>query len=84
MAENKIIDTFSKDYNINYTILKYIFETKNPNINKLYLQLNYEPKKLVIKYYDGNIIEREENINFSEDDINEINKKTNKKIKIFI
>lgn len=84
LCENKVIDAFSKDYNINYMILKYIFETKMFNINKIQIQLKHQDKKLHIEYYDENVLENETDINFSQDDINELSKKTDKKIRLFV
>ena len=84
LCENKVIEIFSKDYNINYLILKYIFETKIFNINKMQIRLKYKDKKLCVEYYDENILENSIDINFNDDDINELNKKVDKKIKLFI
>ena len=84
LCENKVVDTFAKDYNINYNIIKYIFITKMTNINKIQLSMIYDNKKLNISYYDENVLEKEEKINFSEDDFNELTKKTNKKMRIII
>ena len=84
LCENKVIDTFARDYNINYNIIKYIFITKMININKIQLSMNYENKKLNVSYYDENVLEKEEKINFNEDDFNELTKKTNKKMRIII
>ena len=54
------------------------------NINKIQLSMNYENKKLNVSYYDENVLEKEEKINFSEDDFNELTKKTNRKMRIII
>ena len=45
LCENKVVDTFAKDYNINYNIIKYIFITKMTNINKIQLSMIYDNKK---------------------------------------
>lgn len=84
LCENKVIETFSKDYNINYLILNYIFEAKMFNINKIQIRLKYKDKKLHMEYYDENVLENEIDINFSDDDINELSKKANKRIRIFV
>ena len=38
----------------------------------------------MIGYYDEKVLEDEEKINFSEDDLGELNKKMNKKMRIII
>ena len=84
LCENKVIEIFANDYNINYAILKYIFVTKMININKIQIKLKKEGKKLFLEYYDEKTIENEFSINFEEDDFNELTKKLDKKIKMFI
>ena len=84
LCECRVLDVFSNDYSINYVILKYVFFSKMFNINKMQIRFKYEDKKLHIEYYDENILENEEIINFNDDDFNELNKKANKKIRIFV
>lgn len=84
LCENKVIEIFANDYNINYAILKYIFVTKMMNINKILITLKKEDKKLLMEYYDEKTLENEFSINFEEDDFNELTKKFNKKIRMFI
>ena len=84
LCENKVVDTFAKDYNINYNIVKYIFVAKLTSINKLQVLLKYQNQKLFLSYYDEKVLEDEEKINFSEDDLGELNKKMNKKMRIII
>lgn len=84
LTSEKMIETFSNDEDNNYQILKYIFSTKTTNISKLYIRLKNRDDKLCVEYYDENELERETDINFSSDSVEELFKKTNKKIKIFI
>lgn len=84
LCDNKVVEVFSKDYNINYTILKYIFLAKMININKILIKLKYKDKKLFMEYYDENALETEVSINFSNDDLNELAKRIDKKIRMFI
>lgn len=84
LCDNKVIDTMAKDYNINYKILKYIFVAKMTNINKIQIKLKYSDRKLFIEYYDENVLENKESINFSEDDLNELTKRVDRKMRIFI
>lgn len=81
---NKILDVFSKDYDKNYFILKHIFDTKTINITKLDVKLHYENKKLFIEYYDENVLEKKLNISFNNDDLIELTKRTDRKLKMFI
>lgn len=84
LLDEKTIENFSKDDNINYFILKYIFVTKTANMNKLYVKLNYKNKKLFLEYYDENELEYKNEKNFNNDEFNELSKKMKKRIKIFI
>lgn len=84
LLEEKIIEKISKDEDSNYQILKYIFNTKTTNMNKIFVKLRYRDKKLYLEYYDEDAVEIEADINFSQDEFNELSKKVDKKIKIFI
>ena len=84
LCDNKILDTFSKDYGTDYLILEYIFVTKTINITKLDVKLQYKNKKLFLEYYDENVLESNTNLNFSEDDFKDLTKRTDRKIKMFI
>lgn len=84
LCDNKVIDQITKDYNVNYKILKYIFVAKMTNINKIQIKLKYIDRKLIIEYYDENVLESKESINFSDDDYNELIKRVDKKMRIFI
>ena len=64
--------------------MKYIFVAKLTSINKLQVLLKYQNQKLFLSYYDEKVLEDEEKINFSEDDLGELNKKMNKKMRIII
>lgn len=84
LCENKILDIFAKDYKINYKIIKYLYNSKIININKLQVLIKYQSKKLILMYYEDNSIEYQEKILFSKDDLEELTKKMNKKMKIII
>ena len=84
LCENKVVERFSRDYEKNYLIVKYIFETKILNINKALIKLNYKDENLYLEYYDENILEKTENIKFSNEDYEKLLKKAIKKTKIFI
>ena len=80
----KVIDRFSTDDEINYSILKYIFVARMVNLNKIQLRMEYKNKKLIIEYYDENVLENQEKIDFDENNIGKLTKKIKKKIRIFI
>ena len=80
----KVIERFSTDDEINYSILKYLFVARMVNLNKIQLKMEYKNKKLVIEYYDENVLENQEKIDFDEKSIGKLIKKTRKKTKIFV
>ena len=80
----KVIERFSTDDEINYSILKYIFVARMVNLNKIQLRMIYEDKKLIIEYYDENLLEYQEKLDFDEKNIGRLTKKTRKKIRIFV
>ena len=84
LTNEKMIETFSNDEDNNYQILKYIFTTKTTNMSKLYIKLKNKEKGLCVEYYDENELERESDISFNSDNVEEVSKKTDKKIKIFL
>ncbi len=84
LIKNKIIESFSNDSNIDYLVTKYIYNAKLININKILIKMSYKNKKLNIQYFDDEELENEEILNVSEDEFNELTKKANKKIRIFV
>ena len=84
LCKNRVFDIFAKDYSINYSILKYIFDSKMVNLNKILIKINYLNHKLYMAYYDENVLEKELNINFSQDDLSELLKKTERKHRVFL
>lgn len=82
--ELKIIDTFSKEEDIDYQILKSIFEVRVINLENLYIRISKEKDKYYIQLFDENAFEEKVEIK----DMGKLNKKNlekriNKKIKIF-
>lgn len=80
----KVIEKFSKQEEINYELLKNIFNTRSINLEEIYIKLTKEKDKFFIQVFDGNSLE--EKIEMK--DGKNINKKDleirlNKKVKIF-
>ncbi len=80
--EMKLIDSMSKDKNIDYQILKKIFYVKVINLEDLYIKLIKDKECFYVQLFDENIFEEKLEI---EGDINkkELLLRTNKKVKIF-
>ena len=79
--ELKVIDTFGKQQDIDYQILKNIFYVRVINLEDLYIKIIKEKEKYYIQLFDENIFE--EKVKLSNIDKKEIKIKLNKKIKIF-
>lgn len=82
--ELKVIDSFSKNKNLNYEIIRNIFYVRVINLEDLYMKFIKEKEKYYIQLFDENIFEEKIEI----ENIGELNKKDlffkiNKKVKIF-
>ena len=80
----KVIEEFAKDKEVDYQLLKYLFMTRNINLEEIYIKLSKEKDKFFVHIFDGNSLEEKMEL---EDTIN-INKKQlnimlNKKVKAF-
>ena len=53
----KIWDTFSEDEELNYKILKEIFNTKIIYLQSINIQCRFENKVLIVEYYDDTVID---------------------------
>ena len=78
------MDSFSKEKEIEYKILKNIFSVRVINLEDLYLKVTKEKDTYFVQLFDENVFEEKIPIK----DIKELNKKDiafklNKKIKIF-
>ena len=80
--ELKLVDTISKDKQVDYQILKNIFNIRVINLEDLYIKLTKDKERFYVQLFDENVFEEKREID------GEINKKelvlkTNKKVKIF-
>lgn len=80
----KIIEKFSKQEDVDYELLKYIFSTRSINLEEIYVKLTKEKENYYIQIFDGESFE--DKIQIKEPD--KINKKDlyirlNKKVKAF-
>ena len=53
----KVIEEFSKDKEVDYQLLKYLFMTKSINLEEIYIKLAKEKDKFFIHIFDGNSLE---------------------------
>ncbi len=80
----KIIEKFSKNEDINYKLLKYIFTTKVINLEEVYLKLTKEKEKFFINVFDGNTLEEKEQVlGMTLSDQKSLNIRLNKKVRAF-
>ena len=83
--EQKVIFNFSKNEDLNYDIIKNVFETRIISLEDLYIKIVKENKKYYIQLFDENIFEEKVEIgNIEEINLNDINVKLNKSTKVFI
>ncbi len=84
LKKNKVVDIFSDYARVNYFIIKYIFEAKMVNINKITFKYKRINKGMELEFYDEEIMENKEKVELTKDELGSFIKKENKKIKIFI
>lgn len=53
----KIIEKFSKQEDVDYELLKYVFSTRIINLEEIYIKLTKEKEKYFIQIFDGESIE---------------------------
>ena len=83
--EQKVIFHFSKNEDLNYDIIKNVFETRIISLEDLYIKIVKENEKYYIQLFDENIFEEKVEIgNIEEINLNDINAKLNKSTKVFI
>ena len=83
--EQKVIFNFSKNEDLNYDIIKNVFETRIISLEDLYIKIVKENEKYYIQLFDENIFEEKVEIgNIEEINLNDINAKLNKSTKVFI
>lgn len=81
----KIINTFANSEKLNYEIIKNIFDTRVINLEDLFIKIVKEKDKLYMQLYDENIFENKVEIDTKDMiEIEKIDIKLNKKVKLFI
>lgn len=78
----KVLEKISDDANLDYLILKYLFNTKMIKLENMYIKVNKYTDKIEVEYYDTNMLEDRIEINLNENQNLKIRK--DKKIKLFI
>ena len=79
--EFKAIDTFGKDEETDYQILKNIFYIRVINLEEIYIKITKEKEKYYIQLFDENVFEENEELkNINKDDLL---LKVNKKARLF-
>ncbi len=82
--EHKMIETFSKDKEIDFQILKNIFYIRVINLEDLYIKFIKEKEQYYVQLFDENVFEEKVEIKgIDEFDKKDLHFKFNKKIKIF-
>lgn len=84
LKKSKVVDIFSMYARVNYFIIKYIFEAKIVNINKITFKYKCINRCMELEFYDQEILEDRKKYELTKDEIEGFIKKENKKIKIFI
>lgn len=75
----KVFETITNDKKINKSVIKEVFNLKTMNLSNIHIEIEQNDNKNSIKYYDGDALEYEKEINKFEIII-----KYNKKVKLFI
>ena len=80
----KVIDSFSQEKEIDYKILKNIFDVRIINLEDLYIKIEKEKDKYYIQLFDENVFEEKTELeNIGKMNKKDLSIKMNKKIKIF-
>jgi len=84
LKKNKVVDIYSSFAKVNYYTIKYIFEAKMVNINKISFKYKIVNKGIDIEYYDEESIEQKSHIALTKEELLGFTKKENRKIKIIL
>lgn len=84
LKKNRVIDIYSNFARVNYYTLKYIFEAKMVNINKITFKYRIVNNGIDVEYYDDESIEQKNHIALNKEELQGFTKKENRKIKIFL
>ena len=84
LKKNRVVDIYSNYAKVNYYTIKYIFEARMVNINKISFKYKIVNKGIDIEYYDEESIEQKSHIALNKEEMNGFTKKENRKIKIIL
>lgn len=80
----KVLQIFSKKEEIDYQLVKNIFETRSINLEEVAIKLTKEKEEFFIHRFDGNSLEEKSELNKSENlKKKDLEIRLNKKVKIF-
>lgn len=80
----KVIEEFSKDEEVDYQLLKYLFMIRSINLEEIYIKLTKEKEKFYIYIFDGNSLEEKMEVqNTVNINKKQLNIRLNKKVKAF-
>lgn len=84
LKKNRVVDIYSSYAKVNYYTIKYIFEARMVNINKISFKYKIANKGIDIEYYDEESIEQKSHIALTKEEMQGFTKKENRKIKIIL
>lgn len=84
LKKNRVVDIYSSYAKVNYYTIKYIFEAKMVDINKISFKYKIVNNGIDVEYYDDEGIEQKTHIALNKEELQGFTKKENRKIKIFL
>ncbi len=81
--ELKVIEKFAKNEDINYLLQKSIFNTRNINLEEIYIKLTKDKEKYLLQIFDGKSFEEKIELHFENLNKKDLNILFNKKVKVF-
>ena len=80
-VEEKVLINIVKDEELNFNILSYIFENRIINLENMHIEVSLKDE-LIVRYYDGDILEKE--ITLDKIDKHDLLIKKDKKTKVIL
>ena len=84
LKKSKIFEIFSSYERVNFYLIKYIFESRTINLNKISIKYRTSKDGIDVDYYDEKVVENSTHIKLLDEEKNGFIKKENKKMKIII
>jgi len=81
--ELKVIEKFSRNEDINYSLQKNIFNTRSINLEEIYVKLTKDKEKYYLQAFDGKSFEEKIELKFKNINRKDLNIMLNKKVKVF-